>query len=557
MLARSLLTGLLTLSGEGLPPAPTAAQTWTIVGSVPDARFGRTTAVSDDIVFIGAPKDGAHGRAFRYQLQGGRYVLLDEIVASDPLALDNFGDDIDVDGAWVAIGAPPDDNLDAGGAVVVFERVDGALVERAVLTPVGESKGHFFGTNLDLDGDTLVVSRSLTPEVYVLEGGAWTLQATLMSTTPGTSTFSALALSGDTIIVGDAFADVDMYENCGRATVFVREGDVWSEQAVLTPEKLGYDYRYGAAVGLDGDVAAVARGYSGAQVEIFERAGDTWTRTAAFSPGFSGTKFFGDKALLRGDRLIVVDGGSLNSSGTSGYFLRTGGEWTTQTILPGAHAIGLSGDTLALGRPTDGPDEEGEVVIVELVGGLLGAACSDNAECLSGHCADGVCCDDHCLGECDVCSVAAGAEQDGACYRRPAPECCTENSQCSDSSPCTLTYCSADNVCVAENTCCSADDECVSEDPCYVGACGADSKCNYALLESCETGTDTGGETGADSTAGTSSGGGSSGSGDADAGTGDTAGADQDSGCGCRQGSGAPALPLMVVALVAMRRRRG
>jgi uncharacterized protein (TIGR03382 family) len=48
-----------------------------------------------------------------------------------------------------------------------------------------------------------------------------------------------------------------------------------------------------------------------------------------------------------------------------------------------------------------------------------GASCSDDAGCVSGHCVDGVCCNEACKGgeqpDCLACSIVAGAVADGTC----------------------------------------------------------------------------------------------------------------------------------------------
>lgn len=62
------------------------------------------------------------------------------------------------------------------------------------------------------------------------------------------------------------------------------------------------------------------------------------------------------------------------------------------------------------------------------VGNGLGAACQFNVDCLSGFCADGVCCNTACGGgdpnDCQACSYAAGAAVDGTCGPRAAGSVC-------------------------------------------------------------------------------------------------------------------------------------
>ena len=64
----------------------------------------------------------------------------------------------------------------------------------------------------------------------------------------------------------------------------------------------------------------------------------------------------------------------------------------------------------------------------------LGDPCNGGAECDSGFCSDGVCCDQACSGSCDVCTVALGASQDGTCG--PAPFATTGDPLCPGNQVC-------------------------------------------------------------------------------------------------------------------------
>jgi hypothetical protein len=55
---------------------------------------------------------------------------------------------------------------------------------------------------------------------------------------------------------------------------------------------------------------------------------------------------------------------------------------------------------------------------------VTGLPCTTTVECLGGLCVDGVCCDTACGGECDACSVAAGAPGNGTCTLLGAAKIC-------------------------------------------------------------------------------------------------------------------------------------
>jgi hypothetical protein len=124
-----------------------------------------------------------------------------------------------------------------------------------------------------------------------------------------------------------------------------------------------------------------------------------------------------------------------------------------------------------------------------------GDTCNRPAECASGFCADGVCCNTACDGECDRCN---GPNAKGTCLSSPAqtagdPSCgnylCSGTSStcpasCANDALCTANaYCSAGRTCLprqAEGALCSRDTECAS------GHCADGYCCDAACSGSCD-----------------------------------------------------------------------
>jgi hypothetical protein len=154
-------------------------------------------------------------------------------------------------------------------------------------------------------------------------------------------------------------------------------------------------------------------------------------------------------------------------------------------LLVGAgSSVAMEADRIVLGRPwieNDGGDQIGEVEIVELSGAWLGDACTDPAACVSGYCVLDVCCDDSCTGACEVCTVAAGASQDGTCERVTGPQCCIEEEDCGAPPTCASYVCEPDHTCRLERTCCESDADCSQQPPCVVhcveGSCVPEPDC--------------------------------------------------------------------------------
>ena len=107
----------------------------------------------------------------------------------------------------------------------------------------------------------------------------------------------------------------------------------------------------------------------------------------------------------------------------------------------------------------------------------LGAACTQNRDCRSNFCVDGVCCDSACgngAEDCQACSVARGATQDGVCTVLPAQalcragrsQACDVAERCDGVSP----LCPED-VMVDAGTPCSDGNACTQGESCSFGYC--------------------------------------------------------------------------------------
>jgi hypothetical protein len=123
-----------------------------------------------------------------------------------------------------------------------------------------------------VNGDQSSNAAGYSGAVYVFtrSGGVWSQQAYLKASNTGASDafgFS-VALSGDTLVVGEAYENSDaMGVNgdqsstsagaSGAVYVFTRSGGVWSQQAYLKASNTGEGDYFGGSVALSGDTLAV------------------------------------------------------------------------------------------------------------------------------------------------------------------------------------------------------------------------------------------------------------------------------------------------------------
>ncbi len=154
-----------------------------------------------------------------------------------------------------------------------------------------------FGSAVALSGDTAIVgayaastetaSQLGSAYVFVRSGGAWTMQQKLSVADgfAGDQFGWSVAINGDTAIVGARAADIGTTLNQGSAYVFVRSGSAWSLQQRLTASDGAAGDEFGYSVAVAGDTVLVGARYADIDnkanqgaVYVFTRSGSTWTQ---------------------------------------------------------------------------------------------------------------------------------------------------------------------------------------------------------------------------------------------------------------------------------------
>src|SRR5690606_10211951 len=146
----------------------------------------------------------------------------------------------------------------------------------------------------------------------------------------------SVALDGNTVLVGAQYADVGGNSSQGAAYVFTWNGANWIPQAKLTAGDGADGDRFGSALALDGETALVGAHeadvggvfFHGAAY-VVTRSGATWTEQEKLTAadGAAGDQF-GSSVALDGETALVgaysaeVDGN--NSQGAAYVFTRSG-----------------------------------------------------------------------------------------------------------------------------------------------------------------------------------------------------------------------------------------
>jgi hypothetical protein len=120
---------------------------------------------------------------------------------------------------------------------------------------------------------------------------------------------SAVAIDGDTVVIGAPLSDPDGLTSAGAAYVFVRDGGVWTQQGVLTASDKGAGDRFGEGITIDGDRIVVGAhreerpgGFDQGAAYTFVRDGTTWTEVVKLAvTGAGASEWFGRSVSMSGD----------------------------------------------------------------------------------------------------------------------------------------------------------------------------------------------------------------------------------------------------------------
>jgi hypothetical protein len=239
-----------------------------------------------------------------------------------------------------------------------------------------------FGASVALDGDVLVAGnpRRLkaffdgdSAVVWRRVSGSWVEEAELLPSAPGGAVNfgHAVAVAGDTILVGDPGADGAAHFT-GAVHVFEHSGGQWAETQKLF-EAGGKDSdQFGFAVALtaDGDRAVIGAPHfvDAGRVLVYERQGGVFTLAATILDpsafGFAGSGWnFGSSVDVGGDRIAIGNplskSGPFVANGAAYVFELEGATWKQKAKLSPTNgvrtgvSIALSGDVLAVGAPGD------------------------------------------------------------------------------------------------------------------------------------------------------------------------------------------------------------
>jgi hypothetical protein len=349
-------------------------------------NFGFALALQADTAVIGAFLDGSAGpetgTVYVFNRSGSQWLQQAALRSADANEGDWLGWSVAISNNTILAGAMRDDTPagDFAGSVRAFTFAGGAWSELGQLDAGNDVRESYFGQAIALSADTALVAAA--PDrglgevwVYVRNGTQWQLEARLQSS--DIQHFDgfgqALALDGDTALIGASVAAGNSAIRSGAAYVFVRKNGVWTEQAKLAAmDGSLFDY-FAQSVSLSGDIALIGARYKNSVGEnegaayVFRRSAQTWMQEAKLS--IQAPQSFdelGAAVALNGDTALVGAPGrdlGLNfDCGSVFVFQRSASTWTQRQQLAGAQstsgarlgqALAYSNNTALIGAPYD------------------------------------------------------------------------------------------------------------------------------------------------------------------------------------------------------------
>jgi hypothetical protein len=349
--------------------------------------FGITMGFSGANIIVGAYLHDGNGynsgSAYVFTESMGVFNQTEKFIGETGGQYNGFGNSVNISGNRAVVGVQSEDDYGRNsGAAYIFELKAGTWVQLARLTASDGVLNHFYGGDVDIDGDRVVISAvndsqvaSTAGAVYIYDrdsSGNWNETKIVASDGTSVDRFgTALSLDGDRLIIGSE--DDENGIRSGSAYVFENIAGVWTEVVKLLPSDIVADDYFGRSVSLEGDVAIVGaerqlvNGDAAGVVYVFEYSSNAWSQTHKLSATNSYNNLaFGLDVDLQGSRMLI------GSNGGGFIFDYAMGSWSqTQRLSGAAFVVSLDGDIAVTAHPfvTDGSVRTGISYVHELSSG--------------------------------------------------------------------------------------------------------------------------------------------------------------------------------------------
>ena len=352
-----------------------------VLGTPATEQLGSAVDLSGGHMVAGAPNRdhpaaAGAGSAFVFRRSGSEWLEQAELIASDASAGARLGASVSLDAERAVVGAPFETSGSPPGAAYVFRQSGSSWIQEAKLVAsdaIGDAR---VGTSVSLDAERVAVGApdagaSGAVYVFLRNGTQWSEEAKLVApdANPGDMSFGeAVALQGDTLVVGMPREDNINGVDAGALYVYRRSGTSWSFLTKFGASDGVFQDQLGATLGFSGDLlvaGAPQPQFTPGKAYVFGRQGTQWAQFARLDPsdGFVGDRF-GSSVAIDAQRILVgspFQNGLGTLAGVAYVFEGSGTSWTEEAQVcvfdTGREedrlgtAVALDGATAAVGAP--------------------------------------------------------------------------------------------------------------------------------------------------------------------------------------------------------------
>ncbi len=329
-------------------------------------QFGGAVAQSGDDVIVGmSGQNATNSSVYVYRPnEDGEYVQVALLARSDNDGNDDrFGRALAADDNTLFVGGTLADN--STGGVWVFERdADGNWMETAKLLPDTVGEGDSYGRSIAFSGDFVAIGAAGANDqkgavfVYHRMDGEWSLHTTLESPYEGEGGFFGLnvAMDGNNLLVGAPFTG-QSEESAPSGDVYTysydAEANTWSGGSALAkfPGLLD-EANLGLSISMQGPMAVVSAtglgGMLGGAV-VYMNGGGNWNFAGLLLPYAPQSPNSGSPIAFVGNEIwMASQGGVYQYLGVDQNV--TGAQQLLGGEVSGASAFSVSGDVAVVGQ---------------------------------------------------------------------------------------------------------------------------------------------------------------------------------------------------------------
>jgi hypothetical protein len=269
-----------------------------------------------------------------------------------------------VSGGTAVTGGDRGGTTSPDGEAWFFDAANGGAAVRIPTISDGVGLPDGFGQAVDIDGSTLVIGAPGADRAYVFErsGAGWALSTTLAGTDPNLTFGTAVAISGNDLLVAEDRID----QAIGLIHAYERVGTTWVDRGTLVPSggTSAFSSAYsGWGLVLDGGIAVVAGASAGQPVaRVFAKTGSaTWVQQATLP--LAGSGGVGRPGIAVDDGVVAVVDTLARDQVHVSWYRANAGAWavfdtlTRTSPMPNLQPVGgiiaLDDATLALGAPSE------------------------------------------------------------------------------------------------------------------------------------------------------------------------------------------------------------